>query len=64
VRRDLELLRYEERPADLKGVWGFGDMWTWTALCADTKLVPSWMVAGRDSGAALAFMEDLAGRLV
>lgn len=50
-------------PADLKGVWGFGDVWTWTALCADTKLVPSWMVAGRDSGAALAFVEDLAGRL-
>ncbi len=22
-----------------------GDIWTWTAICADTKLVPSWYVA-------------------
>ena len=28
-------------PADLRGVFGFGDVWTWTAICADTKIVPS-----------------------
>lgn len=50
-------------PADKRGQFGYGDVWTWTALCADTKLVPSWMVAGRDAGAAFAFMQDLAGRL-
>jgi IS1 family transposase len=40
-----------------------GDTWTWTAICADTKLVPSWMVGGRDSEYAMAFMDDLAKRL-
>jgi IS1 family transposase len=50
-------------PADKQGKFGIGSVWTWTALCADTKLVPSWMVGGRDSGTAHAFVEDLAGRL-
>lgn len=40
-----------------------GDVWTWTAIDADTKLVPCWMIGGRDAGAAYAFMRDLAGRL-
>lgn len=40
-----------------------GDVWTWTALCADTKLVPCWMVGGRDSEYAKLFMDDLASRL-
>lgn len=40
-----------------------GDTWTWTAICADTKLVPSWLVGGRDSEYAMAFMDDLARRL-
>lgn len=40
-----------------------GDAWTWTAIDADTKLIPSWFVAGRDSEAAMIFMDDLASRL-
>lgn len=40
-----------------------GDVWTWTAICADTKLVPSWMVGGRDSEAAQTFITDLSSRL-
>jgi IS1 family transposase len=40
-----------------------GDIWTWTAICADTKLVPSWLVGGRDAGYAHEFMTDLATRL-
>ena len=40
-----------------------GDVWTWTAIDADTKLIPSWFVGGRDSDAAMIFMEDLAARL-
>lgn len=40
-----------------------GDVWTWTAIDADTKLVASWMVGGRDAVAARDFMHDLAGRL-
>jgi IS1 family transposase len=41
----------------------WGDVWTWTALDAETKLVPCWYVGTRDGGAAYHFMLDLAGRL-
>ena len=40
-----------------------GDVWTWTAIDADTKLIPCWAVGGRHSGVANEFMHDLAGRL-
>lgn len=50
-------------PVDKRGQFGYGDVWTWTALCADTKLVPCWLIAGRDSVAAYMFIQDLAGRL-
>src|SRR5260370_24252974 len=36
-------------PADKKGQFGFGSIWTWTALDADTKLICSWMVRTRDA---------------
>ncbi len=42
---------------------GAGDIWTWTAIDADTKLVPSWYVGSRDSAAARHFIGDLALRL-
>jgi len=42
---------------------GAGDTWTWTAIDADSKLVMSWLVGGRDSEYAMAFMDDLAKRL-
>lgn len=38
-------------------------MWTWTAIDADTKLIPSWFIGGRDSDAAIIFMDDLRSRL-
>src|SRR5260370_35652507 len=50
-------------PADKQGQFGYGDVWTWTALCADTKLVPSWRIGTRGAGTAYEFMHDLAGRL-
>ncbi len=40
-----------------------GDVWTWTALNSDTKLILSWQVGGRDAEYALALMDDLRGRL-
>ena len=40
-----------------------GDIWTWTAIDADTKLIPSWYVGHRDTDAAKVFVSDLAGRL-
>jgi IS1 family transposase len=42
---------------------GAGDIWTWVGIDADTKLVASWYVGGRDSQAAMTFMDDLAPRL-
>jgi IS1 family transposase len=42
---------------------GWGDVWTWTALDADTKLCVSWLVGGRDAGWAQDFMEDCASRI-
>lgn len=42
---------------------GAGDTWTWTALDSDSKLIVSWLVGGRDGEYALAFMDDLRGRL-
>jgi IS1 family transposase len=42
---------------------GAGDVWTWTAIDADTKLVCAWMLGGRDGGVAYDFMQDLASRL-
>jgi IS1 family transposase len=50
-------------PQEKRGQFGYGDVWTWTALCAETKLVPSWYVGTRDADAAYRFMSDLAGRL-
>src|SRR5450759_1639593 len=42
---------------------GAGDIWTWVGLDADTKLVASWYVGGRDSEAAMTFMDYLAPRM-
>jgi len=42
---------------------GAGDVWTWTALDADSKLVISWLVGSRDAEAAYTFMQDVATRV-
>lgn len=42
---------------------GIGDVWVWVAIDADTKLVPSFLVGGRDGEFATAFVRDLASRL-
>jgi IS1 family transposase len=40
-----------------------GDVWTWTALDADSKLCISWLVGSRDAATATAFMQDIESRL-
>jgi pSer/pThr/pTyr-binding forkhead associated (FHA) protein len=42
---------------------GAGDVWTWVATDADSKLIESSFVGGRDSDSAIIFMDDLASRL-
>lgn len=50
-------------PKDKRGEFGYGDVWTWTAICADTKLIAAWMIGKRDVEAAYEFMMDLKDRL-
>jgi len=50
-------------PTELKDTFGIGDVWTWTAICADTKLVPCWLVGDRSASTASVFMNKLASRL-
>ena len=40
-----------------------GDVWTWAAICADTKLVPSWRLGDRSGDTAFDFIADLRSRL-
>jgi len=50
-------------PADHEGEFGIGDVWTWTAICPDSKIVPCWMVGPRNAVTAYHFMHKLRGRL-
>lgn len=50
-------------PTELQGKFGYGNVWTWVAIDADTKLVPTFMLGNRDAQTANAFIEDLAARL-
>lgn len=50
-------------PEEKRGMFGVGDVWTWTAIDAETKLVLSWLVGTRDGETARDFMQDVAGRL-
>jgi IS1 family transposase len=43
---------------------GAGDTWTWTCLDADSKLIVSWLVGGRDAEYATILMDDLKSRIV
>ena len=42
---------------------GAGDIWTWTAIDAETKLIPCWFVGQRHAGCAYHFLSDLKDRL-
>lgn len=50
-------------PVQHRGQFGYGDVWTWTAIDADTKLIPSWLVGDRTAEIAYIFIQDLASRL-
>jgi IS1 family transposase len=51
-------------PEDKRDTFGFGDVWTWTAIDPETKLVPSWLVGMRDPADARLFIADLRSRLM
>lgn len=48
---------------EMKGTLGFGDVWTWTAIDADSKVIVSFLVGGRTAEYARKFIDDLASRL-
>jgi IS1 family transposase len=50
-------------PEELRDQFGVGNVWTWTALCADTKLIVSWYVGERNADDCEAFLQDLKSRL-
>ncbi len=50
-------------PVERRDGFGIGDVWTWIAIDADSKLICSWLVGKRDAGCATAFIQDLAARL-
>jgi IS1 family transposase len=50
-------------PDEHRGEYGWGDVWTWTAIDPDTKLIPTWLVGQRDAADCQAFLLDLASRL-
>jgi IS1 family transposase len=56
-------MKQKNVPEERKGEVGIGDVWTWVAIDAETKLVPTWLVGLRDSQDAHSFMMDLASRL-
>jgi len=49
-------------PEKLRNEPGYGSVWTWTAIDADTKLVPSWLVGERTMRDAYEFLSDLKSR--
>jgi len=50
-------------PESKRGQFGYGDVWTWTAIDADTKLLIGYFIGNRDGATAYHFMQDLANRL-
>jgi IS1 family transposase len=50
-------------PANKQGAFGYGDVWTWVALDADTKLAVSWLIGLRNVECATHFINDLKARL-
>lgn len=50
----------KNKPDNIEGA---GDVWTWTAIDSDSKLIISWLVGERDAYTANIFMNDVADRL-
>lgn len=53
----------KQKNAPVGNTEGYGDCYTFTAICPDTKLMPCWLVGSRNRQCTFDFMEDLAGRL-
>jgi IS1 family transposase len=56
-------MKQKNVPQERKGEFGVGDVWTWTAIDSDSKLIVAYMVGERDAGYATEFMHDVADRI-
>jgi IS1 family transposase len=56
-------MKQKNVPQELADSFGIGDVYTWTAIDADTKLIPCWHVGTRGIDSARLFISDLADRL-
>lgn len=56
-------MKQKNVPEERKDEYGIGDVWTWVAIDADSKLVPSYLVGARDAAFALEFLKDLRFRV-
>jgi len=54
---------YSKEKNKPEGIENAGDVWTWTGMCADSKLMLAWNIGDRDAASANYFMHDLASRL-
>jgi IS1 family transposase len=54
---------YSKEKNKPEGMENAGDIWTWTAIDADSKLIVSWNVGNRDADSANTFMQDVADRI-
>ena len=77
VYQDQTLRNLECRRVQADEIWSFvyakketdtanleaGDVWTWVAICEDSKLVPTWWIGDRTYETGIQFMEDLATRM-
>ena len=50
-------------PAEKRGQFGVGDVWTWVAIDADSKVILSWRIGPRDAATAHELMQDLSARV-
>jgi IS1 family transposase len=56
-------MKQKNVPAEKEGIFGYGDVWTWTAIDRDTKVIVSYFLGLRSPQDAAAFMLDLSARI-
>ena len=56
-------MKQRQVPAERKGELGIGDVWTFTSIDPETKLIPTWLIGRRDASTAQRFLVDLGRRI-
>jgi hypothetical protein len=62
-KHEPALAKAKNVPDEHVGTYGYGDVWTWTAIDAETKLVPSWLVGERTTEDCPAMAAGVDGRI-